>query len=393
MAHDEAAGGRIRRLRLTGTESLNRPERIALLVILSGAVTFDLIGFFLDPDPSPIRTATSIVATLTFALYVWSPVIATAALAVAVALSFVAGTAFVSLPPAAFAAGMVLRLGSTPLAIAYAGGFLIATALFASGIGVGDGGEYNVAIPLIIATVAGAVGLALRFAQVRGRRLEQELAEQAEREKQAVLAERRWIAGELHDSIAHHLTIVAMHSQLLDDDAMRETSQDAIRVAARKALSDLRFVIRMAEDAPVGTEVPSGDLASAVAEAREEIEAAGHRVVCEGDPSDESIPRGAEIILARIVRESATNILKYAGPGAVVFAVDVGLDAVVLSIRSPKPATPRRDMPSTGTGLRRMAERVRAVRGEFTAGPMDDAWVVSVRLPLTEAPVALSSEE
>lgn len=393
MPHDVASGRRARGFGFGRAERLTRPERIALLIIVAGSVAFDLAGLFMTPGASPARTAISVAATLTFALYLWSPLVATSALALAVALSFVSGNASAGLAAGAMAAVLVMRMATTTLVFAYVGGLLIATALFASGIGVGDGGEYNVAIPLIIATVAGAVGLALRFAQVRGRRLEQELAEQAEREKQAVLAERRWIAGELHDSIAHHLTIVAMHSQLLDDDAMRETSQDAIRVAARKALSDLRFVIRMAEDAPVGTEVPSGDLASAVAEAREEIEAAGHRVVCEGDPSDESIPRGAEIILARIVRESATNILKYAGPGEVRFTVDVGLDAVVLSIRSPQPPTPRRDMPSTGTGLRRMAERVRAVRGEFTAGPMDDAWVVSVRLPLTEAPVALSSEE
>src|SRR5690606_4863361 len=156
-----------------------------------------------------------------------------------------------------------------------------------------------IATTLVAATIAGGVGFALRISYARGHRLEHELADSVEREREAILAERRWIAGELHDSIAHHLTVIAMHVRLVDDERARPTSQSAIQVSARKALSDLRFVIEMAEESPRGTGVPSGDLAAAIDEAREEFEAAGHSVVCVGDPSDENIPRGAEIIMAR----------------------------------------------------------------------------------------------
>jgi len=276
----------------------------------------------------------------------------------------------------------VLRLGSTSLIFGYVGGLLLSNALFAYMYGGGEETPSTVALVLIVATIAGGVGLALRMAYARGQRLADELAESAEREREAILAERRWIAGELHDSIAHHLTVVAMHVQLIDDDAARPASQSAIQVAARKALSDLRFVIELAEDAPRGTGVPSGDLAAAIDEAREEFEATGHPVECIGDPSDESIPRGAEIILARIVRESATNVLKYAGPGEVRFELQLLPESISLTIRSPLPDTPRRDLPSTGTGLNRMAERVLGVSGSFSAGPSDDAWLVSVSLPL-----------
>ncbi|MDN5557851.1 MAG: histidine kinase, partial [Ruaniaceae bacterium] len=254
------------------------------------------------------------------------------------------------------------------------------------GFGTGGDTQTNATIYLLLATITGAVGLALRLATARRRRLEEELrlelATRAEHEREAVLAERRAIAGELHDSIAHHLTIVALHSQLLDDDAMRTTSQDAIQVATRKALSDLRFVIELAEDAPDDRTVSFGRLAEAVDEARIEVQAAGHATVCEGNSLNESIPRGVEIILTRIVRESATNILKHAGPGEVRCGYFIDDDSISLKISSPLPTTPRRDLPSTGTGLNRMAERVLGVSGEFTAGPHDGQWVITVRLPI-----------
>lgn len=384
MSEDAAAGSPSRRLGLSRTERLNRPERIALLAILAGSVSFDLVGYFSAPDADPTQTVVSITTTLTFALYLWSPLVATSALGFAVLLSFLVDNAIAGLFAGSMAAVLVMRLASTPLIIGYTGGLLVTVALFVS-FGAEDA-QSDIAITLIVATIAGALGLALRLSYARGHRLESELVEREAKEREAVLAERRWIAGELHDSIAHHLTVVAMHSQLLDDDSSRPASQDAIRTAARKALTDLRFVIQLAEDAPRGTEVPSGDLAAAIEEATEEFEAAGHPVVCDGDPSDESIPRGAEIILARIVRESATNILKYAGPGEVRFVLRSDPESIALTIRSPQPTTPRRDLPSTGTGLNRMAERVLGVSGEFTAGPVGSSWLVSVRLPVADTP-------
>ncbi|WP_083451769.1 sensor histidine kinase [Leucobacter celer] len=382
MSRRAEARGEPQRFQLGQAERLNLPERIALLIIVGGSALLDFLGLFTAPDADPVLSAVSIATTLTFALYLWSPLVATSALGLGIALSFFVDNAVAGLVAGAIAAGLVLRLATTPLVIGYAGGFLLFNALYAFRYGASDSTPTNIALFLIFATVAGGVGLALRLAYTRGSRLEHELAERAEQERQAVLAERRWIAGELHDSIAHHLTVVAMHVQLLDDDSARPGSQDAIRVAARKALSDLRFVIELAEDAPRGTEVPSGDLAAAIDEAREEFEATGHPVACVGDPSDESIPRGAEIILARIVRESATNILKYAGPGEVRFVLELDPESIALTIRSPLPTTPRRDLPSTGTGLNRMAERVLGVSGEFSAGPTDDAWLVSARLPV-----------
>ncbi|MFK4761822.1 sensor histidine kinase [Microbacterium sp. ZW T5_45] len=332
----------------------------------------------------PLATSLSIASTAVFAFYLWWPLVATAVLGAIFALSFAVGTDSSVLFASALAAGMVLRLGSITLVLAYGGGFLVAVGLVAYG---DTDVRVNVGIYLLVAAIAGAIGFALRVASARGRKLESDLADAAEhaaeQERQAVLAERRWIAGELHDSIAHHLTVVSLHVQMLDDPTVSSESQEAIRVAARKAMADLRFVIELADDGPRSTGMPTGDLDSAVQEARAEIESAGHPVVSEGDPRDERIPRVAEIAFARIVRESATNILKHAGPGTVTMSIRIDDDAVELAILSPIPTTPRRDLPSSGTGLNRMAERVLGASGEFSAGPEGDEWRVYARLPLS----------
>ncbi|MGF2948839.1 sensor histidine kinase [Microbacterium alcoholitolerans] len=368
------------RLRLSRGERLTTVERIVTLAFLVVLSALDIFGVIFSPGVDVAGSVLSVTATAVFALYLWWPATATAALGLVFAVSALAGKDSVVLFAAAVAAGMVMRLGGTAHVLSYGAGFLVATAIVA----YGDAGTpVNVGIYLLVAAVAGAIGFALRLASARGQSLEKRLAESAKQERQAVLAERRWIAGELHDSIAHHLTVVALHVQLLDDPSIRRDSQDAIRIAARKAMADLRFVIDLADDGPRSAAVHMGDLDTAITEAGAEIEAAGHHVIVDGSSTDDRIPRIAEIVLARIVRESTTNILKYAGSGDVTIRVETDDDAVALTILSPLATAPRRDLPSSGTGLKRMTERVIGASGEFSSGVQGDHWRVSARLPVT----------
>ena len=369
-------------MRLGKGERLVAIERIFVLAIIGTILVVDVVGLFLPSEAGLLDTAIGIASTAVLALYLWSPLYATCALALVFALSFLTGTEAYVLTAAAFAAGLIMRLGWNSLILSYAGLFLLATSLVAM---VDTDDPINIAIYLVTAAVSGAVGFALRAAFARGSRLEQQLAEKAEQERQAVLAERRWIAGELHDSIAHHLTVVSLHVQMLDDDRTSSDSQEAIRIAARKAMTDLRFVIDLADDGPRSEGMPSGDLAASIDEAKEEFESAGHSVALSGDPTDERIPRAAEIILARIMRESATNVLKYAGRGEVEIRLEVDDDVVGMTISSPLSVTPRRELSSSRTGIGRMAERVLGASGEFDAGEVDGRWVVSARLPLVRA--------
>ncbi|WP_101848355.1 sensor histidine kinase [Zhihengliuella sp. ISTPL4] len=379
MAFDHSIRGSADSLRLGRGEKLTAVERIVVLVIISIPVAIDVIGLIVAPGANPAAVLVSIASSAVFALYLWKPLIATCALGVVFALSFLAGTESQVLTAAAVAAGLVMRLGWTALILSYTGAFLVAAALVAFG---DEDSGVNVALFLVFAAVSGAVGFALRVAFDRGSRLERQLEAAAEQEKEAVLAERRWIAGELHDSIAHHLTVVSLHVQMLEDPDVSDGSREAIRVAARKAMTDLRFVIDLADDGPRAAGMPTGDLVAAIEEAQTEFEAAGHDVILDGDPGDERIPRAVEIVLARIVRESATNVLKYAGPGTVEIRLVVDDDKAHLSLRSPLPTTPRRELSSSRTGLGRMAERVMGASGEFSAGEVDGHWLVSAVLPV-----------
>lgn len=359
-------------------EKLSRIESIALIAIIGIMAVVDVVGVFTGGRGFDV-IVWSVLTTVSFLLFLWSPSCATVTLAILFSLSFLIDKQGQVLIAAALAASLVIRLGGIRLILSYVAGFLVAIAI-AAYVAATDPAQFG--IYLILATVSGAVGLALRAAFARGSKLEQQLARSAEQEREAVLAERRWIAGELHDSIAHHLTVVALHVQMLDDPAVSADSQAAIRNAARKAMTDLRFVIELANDAPRASGVQTGDLAVAIDEAAGEFEDAGHGVTRVGDPRDERIPRVAEIILARIMRESATNVLKYAGQGGVEIALFIDDAAVTLNVDSPVPATPRRDLPSSKTGLTRMAERVLEASGEFTAGEIDGIWRVSARLPI-----------
>ncbi|WP_309065890.1 sensor histidine kinase [Microbacterium sp.] len=366
-------------LRLGRGERLTRIERIVVLVVLVGVASVDLFELLFTPRADILVSLLSIATSAAFALYLWSPLVATCMLGSMLALSFFTETQPQTLLAAAVAAALIMRLGWTSLILVYTAAFLVAAGIIAT---LDRAVPVNVGIYLIVATVAGAIGFALRMASARGRRLEQELAEKARQEREAVLAERRWIAGELHDSIAHHLTVVSLHVQLLDDGEARPASQEAIRVAAKKAMADLRFVIELADDAPSAPGMQTGDLEEAVAEARGELEAAGHEVVCEGEFRDERLTRAGEIIFARVVRESVTNILKYAGGGAIGIRLRIEDDAAHLTIDSPLPTTPRKELSSSRTGLGRMAERVLGASGDFSAGEVDGRWRVSARLPV-----------
>lgn len=379
MAFNESGRRDAGSFKLGKGEKLNTLERIVLLTIIGGILVLDVVSVIVTPGVDPLAVALSVAGTSVFALYLWSPLVATCSLGAVFVLAFFVGAETDVMITAAIAAVLITRLGWTSLILSYTGTFLVATAVIAYSH---QDLPVNVGMYLIVATVAGGIGIALRMAFARGRTLEQQLVEQAAQEREAVLAERRWIAGELHDSIAHHLTIVALHVQMLDDPDIAPASREAIRVAARKAMADLRFVIELADDGPRSAGMQTGDLADALDEARGEVESAGHSVRFDGDPTDVRIPRAAEIILARITRESATNILKHAGPGEVAMRLDVDDEIAALTIRSPLPLTPRRDLPSSRTGIDRMAERVLGASGQFEAGEIDGHWNVSARLPI-----------
>jgi signal transduction histidine kinase len=224
--------------------------------------------------------------------------------------------------------------------------------------------------------------------QVRRRRRTQRDLE-SEQERSAVLAERTRIARELHDVVAHHMSMIAVRAETaqyrlgdVDEPVRAEFGQ--ISAAAREGLVEMRRLLGVlrSENQETLTAPQPGlrDLDDLVGTAR----AAGADITLR--PLDEAsdVPPAVELTAYRVVQEALSNAGRHA-PGApvsvVLTRVHNGLSVTVRNGRTDRPATDS----GPGHGLRGMRERVAMVDGELTAGPLDaGGFEVNAVLPLTE---------
>ena len=244
--------------------------------------------------------------------------------------------------------------------------------------------------------VAGVFGFGLIIRRQRSltRRLEEYASElEHEREERAALAatlERSRIARELHDVIAHSLSMIVVQAAaerrvLTDPTSATAEVLRTIEDAGRQAMSEMRRllgVLRRTDEPPLQVPLPRlQDLDLLV----EQFRAAGLPVeLCvEGDAH--SLPAGIELSAYRIVQESLSNALKHAGPARAKVSVRYGQGQLELEISDDGQA-PVRNEPS-GHGLLGMRERVALYDGTVEAGPLaDGGFRVHAVLPSAEAP-------
>jgi signal transduction histidine kinase len=194
-------------------------------------------------------------------------------------------------------------------------------------------------------------------------------SEQRLRVEQAREAERRRIAGEMHDVLAHRLSLLSVHAGALEfhpDAPPKEIAAAAgvIRATAHEALSDLREVIGVLREGDDGIAPPQPTL-DAIPSLIEESRAAGMKVKAriEAAGGDALIGRTAY----RVVQEGLTNARKHA-PAAAVEVTVAGEEQLVVEVVSRRPAaTP--SVPGSGTGLIGLAERVALAGGTLEHGP------------------------
>jgi signal transduction histidine kinase len=226
---------------------------------------------------------------------------------------------------------------------------------------------------------------------VRARRqLVQSLRAQADRAgDEARATERRRIAREMHDVLAHRLSLLSVHAGALEfnsDAPAEEVARTAgvIRESARAALEDLRGVIGvLREDTGESlTEPPQPTLADLPALV-EESRAAGMRITARIEPGDGSVPAAVGRTAYRIAQEGLTNARKHAPGAAVTLTVDAPDGALRVEVRSLAPvAVASTPLPGAGTGLIGLAERVTLADGELEHGvDPDGAFVLRARLP------------
>lgn len=235
-------------------------------------------------------------------------------------------------------------------------------------------------IPLLVLIIALTVGWGMYVGSRREllatlrERAETAEAEQAARLIQARTAERSRIAREMHDVLAHRISLVTMHAgalvyrEDLDAEQMRATAR-IIQDNSHHAMTELREVLGVLREGPgdADPELPqpsAKDIPGLIEEARR----SGMRVVSGRDIALTTVPESLGRTLYRVVQEALTNARKHAPDTLVTVHLDGGPDdGVGVEVRNPLPVGAQRlAPPESGLGLIGLAERAELTGGRLS---------------------------
>jgi len=263
--------------------------------------------------------------------------------------------------------------------------FVALTALFGRTPVPGLGGVVAHLGWLLVVLVAAEV------VRARRERVLEAARTRAEEDRRRAGEERLRIARELHDVLAHNISLinvqagVALH--LMDErPGQSRTALVAIKQASSDALRELRSVLdvlRQGGDAPRSPTSGLDSLDGLVANAA----AAGLEVRTRVEGTPRPLPAGVDLAAFRIVQEALTNVTRHAGPASATVLVAYGDDDLTVQVDDdgrghPKPG----GTPGGGNGIRGMRERAAALGGDLSAGPRaGGGFRVSAHLPLDGA--------
>ncbi|WP_460405957.1 sensor histidine kinase [Actinophytocola sediminis] len=224
-----------------------------------------------------------------------------------------------------------------------------------------------------------------------GQRVER-LAEDAAR---AAADERVRIARELHDTVAHHMSAIALQAGLaryvLDTDP--DTARGAIDTVgdtSREALKEMRRLLDVlrvdhSEDSDLDQSPRPG--VALLGELVDRTRGAGLPVELVVTGSPRALPPGPDLCAYRVAQESLTNVLKHAGPARARIDLDYGDRELTLTVTDDGTAPVPRAVSPASHGIRGMRERAELYGGVLTAGPAQKGgFNVVVRLPMDDAP-------
>jgi signal transduction histidine kinase len=222
------------------------------------------------------------------------------------------------------------------------------------------------------------------YARRRGASLAARSAALQRQAEQAAVAERARIARELHDIVAHHLSVVVLQAA-----GARATGRPAeavlekIENSARQALDETSRLLNVLrdpdEEATLAPQPAIGELDALAASVR----AAGLPVnlVIEGNLIP--LPTTVDVSVYRIVQEALTNVLKHAGPARAEVTIGREQDTVTIEVTDDGAGPHGNGLASGGRGLIGMRERAAVLGGELAAGPRPGGgFAVRARLPL-----------
>ncbi|WP_405690088.1 sensor histidine kinase [Streptomyces sp. NBC_00057] len=249
-----------------------------------------------------------------------------------------------------------------------------------------------------VAAWAVAIIAAAEFVRVRREQWADQRAEREAAEQRRADEERLRMARELHDVLAHSISVINVQSSvglaLLDSDPEQaRTALTTIKAASKEALGEVRQVLdtlRTPGDAP---RAPAPGL-DRLPELVEQAAGAGLTVAVETDGVRGAVPPGADLAAFRIVQEALTNVVRHSGSRTAQVRIGYEPGHIRLRIDDEGPATGN-DAGGSGNGLAGMRERAAALGGTIEAGPRaDGGFRVRAELPLpSDAPGAAAHKE
>jgi signal transduction histidine kinase len=218
--------------------------------------------------------------------------------------------------------------------------------------------------------LAGAAEM-LRFRRERAAARARTLEEEARRRTSE---ERLRIARELHDVVAHNISLINVQAgsalHLMDQQPERaRTALTAIKDASKEALVELRSVLgvlrQLDEDAPRSPAPGLDRLDDVVARAT----AAGLPVHVEVEGPPTALPPGVDLAAYRIVQEALTNVVRHAGPAQATVRISYGDRDLVLQVDDDGLGAPTNGATAPGNGIVGMRERAASLGGNVQVGP------------------------
>ncbi|MEV7022939.1 histidine kinase [Kitasatospora sp. NPDC093558] len=388
-------------------------ETLLLLAVLALAAEEAIVHWSRTDDPLRVpRTVVATLASLSLLLARRYPV-------ASAVLPVLTGGLLNRALPALFSVYYLAYRGRVGPAVA--GGATIAV-LSATRADTLVGWAGTTASQLLLQAATLSVGLWLHGRRVLIRTLREQVEtlsrERELRAEQARSAERARIAREMHDVLAHRLSLLVLHAGVLRDQARVGTVAadpdrlthrlELLRTTAARSLDDLRDVLgALRADPPSGpqpgepwqqadepgppTPEPTRVAAPALRDLTElvgEATEAGQEVELALTGDTETVPTTHRLAVHRLVQEALTNARKHAHAAPVTVRVGYGAPATTVEVRNgPGAATPNGPANGGGYGLVGLAERVAALGGHLDAGPDGSGgFRLSAQLPAPERP-------
>jgi signal transduction histidine kinase len=234
--------------------------------------------------------------------------------------------------------------------------------------------------------LVGRRGASARMLALRSAELERQRDSAAE---EAVAAERARVTRELHDVVAHGLTVLVVqtvaavdaieHGAAPSDVLSRLRTSEGV---ARESLSELRILLGILGEGQDGRPIAAVTGLPGVRELVAQFTATGHRVTLDVRGEERTLGPGLSMTVYRVTQEALTNVLKHADGAPATVTMSFEPDAVALTVRNEPGRSSRLATAGAGRGLAGLAERAHLYGGRLQSGATEDGgFEVTCHLP------------